>query len=249
MKRVQAIIATVSLALLTHLCLAGEDKSPPSSAPGSGSTLPAERLPADDSPASPSDPVIETPAELVIPAGRPEWVAAAPKLDGDVQQFSVSSEPWHSKPEARRKLDEALVAQTSEFIVDTLGSQLATSFPALHYDAKTIRARLVTANYDETIVSPSVGPMHVLHARLEFGPDFRAEIERKWSEIRATSRLVQTGLFAGAGLLILGAVFGFFRFDTATRGYYTGRLQLLTSAAILAVMGAGAVLARYVHWL
>ena len=57
------------------------------------------------------------------------------------------------------------------------------------------------------------------------------------------------GLFAGAALLLLASVFGYFRLDNATRGYYTGRLQFMTAAAILAVVGAGAVLAQWIHWL
>ena len=44
--------------------------------------------------------------------------------------------------------------------------------------------------------------------------------------IRANSRLTQLGLFAGAGLLFLGSVFGYFRLDNATRGYYTGSLAV-----------------------
>jgi hypothetical protein len=44
-------------------------------------------------------------------------------------------------------------------------------------------------------------------------------------------------------------MFGYFRVDNATRGYYTGRLQFLSAAAILAIVGAGVVLARWIHWL
>jgi hypothetical protein len=39
------------------------------------------------------------------------------------------------------------------------------------------------------------------------------------------------------------------RLDNATRGYYTGRLQFMTAATILGVIGAGAVLAQWIHWL
>jgi len=67
--------------------------------------------------------------------------------------------------------------------------------------------------------------------------------------VRATSRLAQTGLLSGGVLLLLGSIFGYFRLDNATRGYYTGRLQFMTAAAILAVVGAGAVLAQWIHWL
>jgi hypothetical protein len=47
----------------------------------------------------------------------------------------------------------------------------------------------------------------------------------------------------------LGSVFGYFRLDNATRGYYTGRLQFMAAAAILAIVGAGALLGRWITWL
>jgi hypothetical protein len=91
--------------------------------------------------------------------------------------------------------------------------------------------------------------MHQVHALLEFGPDFRQEIERRWAGVTATSRLTQVGLFAGAALLLVGSVFSYFRLDNATRGYYTGRLQFMAAAAILTIVGAGALLARWITWL
>jgi hypothetical protein len=61
--------------------------------------------------------------------------------------------------------------------------------------------------------------------------------------------LTQLGLFAGAGLLLIGSIFSYFRLDNATRGYYTGRLQFMTAASILAVIGGGIFAARWIHWL
>ena len=75
------------------------------------------------------------------------------------------------------------------------------------------------------------------------------ELNGKWEKIRATSRLSQVGLFGGAGLLLLASVFGYFRMDNATRGYYTGRLQFMTAAAILGIVGVGAILSQWIHWL
>jgi hypothetical protein len=95
----------------------------------------------------------------------------------------------------------------------------------------------------------SVGPMHEYFALLEFTPEFRNELNRKWEKIRATSRLSQVGLFGGAGLLLLASIFGYFRMDNATRGYYTGRLQFMTAAAILGIVGVGAILSQWIHWL
>jgi hypothetical protein len=226
-----------------------EDLPPASSALGSGapSSAPSPPPPAP-SLSSSTDPVIETPTTLVIPPGRPEWVEAAPSETDGIARFAISSEPWHKKADARRKLDEALVAQANEYITEQLGSPLATQF--IHYDARTIKQRWVKPeNIYEEQITVSIGPMYQVHALLEFDPNFRDDLDAKWTHFRATSRLTQVGLFASAGLLLLASVFGYFRLDNATRGYYTGRLQFLTAAAILAVVGTGVVLARWITWL
>src|SRR5205085_5286398 len=129
-----------------------------------------------------------------------------------------------------------------------LGREVAPQL--LRYDARTIRKRfLKDENKYHDVARYSVGWMHENFALLEFGPEFRNELDRRWTQVRATSRLAQTGLVSGAGLLLLGSIFGYFRLDNATRGYYTGRLQFMTAAAILAIVGAGAVLAQWIHWL
>jgi hypothetical protein len=231
----------------------------PSSTEGSGAPTPDPRPPTPDSPApapSPSppssDPVLETPPtdEVVIPPGRPSWVEQDPEMiSNGVHSLPVSSGPYKRHIDAIRGLDAALMAETSRYIADHVGSELAPTF--LHYDAATIRRDLVKPGniYEEKIVSPTTGDMHQIHALVEIDQDFRANLDQQWQQVRATSRLTQLGLFAGAGLLLIGSIFSYFRLDTATRGYYTGRLQFLTAAAILAVIGGGVFAARWIHWL
>jgi hypothetical protein len=91
--------------------------------------------------------------------------------------------------------------------------------------------------------------MNQVHAQLAFDDQFREEIEARWSEIRSRSRLLQTGMGASIVLLMLGSLYGYFRLDTATRGYYTRRLQFGTAAAILALVAASVLLARLVPWM
>ena len=47
----------------------------------------------------------------------------------------------------------------------------------------------------------------------------------------------------------LGLVFGYLKLDTATRGYYTGRLQIGALAAVLSLAAAGVLLARWIPWM
>jgi hypothetical protein len=229
---------------------ASEDASAAPVAPPAAAPAPLEVAPA--APAASEEIKIETRPDgtVIIPAGRPQWVIdGKPKLVGNIRTIPVSSEPRALPRLAKQALDEALVKATNQYIADHLGSQLA---PALvsNYDAAAIKRDFVKPqNFYDEVITVSIGDMHQSHALLEFPPEFNARIEHSWAEVRAASRLTQMGLFVGAGLLLLGAVFGYFRLDNATRGYYTGRLQFMTAAAILAIVGAGIFVARWIHWM
>ncbi len=187
------------------------------------------------------------PDSVVIPAGRPEWVGRNVTV-GSEHSLAVCSGPYSSEAEAERALSDVLKTKTDEYIAEQLGSTLAPQL--VGYDVQKIKRDLVRQEnvYHEQI-GVSIGPMHQVHALLEFGPDFRQEVTQQWTNWTAYYRLLQTGLIAGGALLFLGTVFSYFRLDTATRGYYTGRLQFMTAAAILAIVGSGAVLARWIYWL
>ncbi|HEX5105228.1 MAG TPA: hypothetical protein VFV87_15520 [Pirellulaceae bacterium] len=224
----------------------------PSSTEGSGASesapSPEPRAPNPSSP----DPVLEVPPtdEVIIPPGRPSWVEQDPQTDSSgTHTIPVSSGPFKRHIDALRGLDAELVDETDRYIADYLGSELAPAI--LSYDAATIRRELVKPEdiYEEKIISPTAGEMHQIHARIDIDPSFRDRLQQQWQKVRATSRLTQMGLFAGAGLLLIGSIFSYFRLDNATRGYYTGRLQFLTAAAILAVIGGSVFAARWIHWL
>ena len=190
----------------------------------------------------------EPATKVLIPPGRPEWVESLPVRVGDVHTTAVSSGPYTRPQDAARALDNELVEKTREYIVEHVGSPMAANF--IRYGAKQIKTDLVkpTHVYREEIVV-SIGPMHQVHALLEFGPEFRAAVDRHWAAEIAKSRLLQTGLLAAAVLGLLATVFGYFRLDNATRGYYTGRLQAMAAVAILALVFGGVYFARLMPWL
>jgi hypothetical protein len=196
-----------------------------------------------------ADPVIEATVETVeIPPGRPEWIDTEPSTRGKIHTIPVASGPFATDQQAKRALDEALVKATNEYIADYLASEMAPKL--IGYDARTITDRFVKRdNMYHDVAKYSVGWMHEHFALLEFSPDFRNELDRRWTQVRATSRLAQTGIFSGAAILLISSIFGYFRLDNATRGYYTGRLQFMTAAAILATLVASGVLAQWIHWL
>jgi len=219
-------------------------------APAAAASLPGAGEAEKAATTTPADPTLHTPLEdtVKIPEGRPEWIDAEPDFSSAIHTIPVASGPYVHEGESRRALDRALVKATKEYIAEQLGSELAAQL--IQYDAKTIKRKVVKAdNLYHDVATYSVGPMNEYFALLEFGPEFRNELDRRWSHVRATSRLSQVGLFGGAGLLFLTSIFGYFRMDNATRGYYTGRLQFMTAAAILAIVGVGAILAQWIHWL
>lgn len=191
----------------------------------------------------------ELSTDVVIPAGRPAWVEAKPSRNGAFHTTAVCSGPFKKDSDARQALNAELEKQTADYIAELLGSKLAPKF--IHRDASEIMAELVGSGhtYHETIESPTVGSMEQYHALIQFTPDFQERVRHEWREVKGKWRLAQFALFAGGAILLLGTVFGYFRLDNATRGYYTGRLQFLSAAAILAIVGAGVMAARWIAWL
>lgn len=256
-----SLIALVMSGLLPGLALTAaaqeeattkSEAAAPSSTEGSGAPeLPSSPEPPAPSPSS-ADPVLETPPtdEVIIPPGRPSWVEQDPQTDSSgTHTIPVTSGPHKRHIDAVRELEQQLVDETDRYIADYLGSRLAPAL--LSYDAATIRRDLVKPEniYEEKIISPTTGEMHQIHALIQIDQSFRDRLQQAWQGVRANSRLTQMGLFAGVGLFLIASVFSYFRLDNATRGYYTGRLQFLTAAAILAVIGGSVFAARWIHWL
>lgn len=255
LKRVRAVMlgvggsGCIGLGSTTMAMLAGGMLQLPASTALAEQATP---VPAEaKTPAAEADPVIDTPRDTVeIPPGRPKWVGSEPKLTGNVHTVSVASGPYATDAQARRALDEALVKAVNEYVAERLESELAPQL--IRVDLRKIKKDLIKQEntyHDVARYSDPVGWMHENFALLEFDKRFRDEMDRRWEKVRASSRLAQTGLVSGAVLLLLGSVFGYFRMDNATRGYYTGRLQFMTAAAILAVVVAGAVVGNWIHWL
>lgn len=210
-----------------------------------GGAAPEEKTPAALAAEAPLELGEDAPQ---IPAGRPEWIGKPPSVAGEVHTIPVASGPYASEGEARRALDKELVAAVGEYLVDEFGSPLASQY--VRYDARTIKRRYVKAdNVYHDVATYSVGPMHEYFALVEFDAAARREMALRWARAKGQSRLMQAGLGAAVVLLLLASVAGYFRFDHATRGYYSRRLQLLTAVAILAVVGVGAALAHWIPWL
>lgn len=182
-------------------------------------------------------------------AARPDWVDRPPRDEGSVHQIAVCSGPYLRSHDAHKELQQQLQRVTDEYINEFLGQDSASHW--ISWDATRIGRELVAArnHFEEKVISPSFGVMYQSHALLEFGPDFHRQVEESWRQIQARAQLVKMGLGAAAVLGTLVLLFGFFQADTATRGFYSGRLKFATAVAILGLIACGVYLARSIPWL
>lgn len=182
-------------------------------------------------------------------AARPDWIDQPPRDAGSVHQIAVCSGPFLRSHDAHKELQQQLKRVTDEYINEFLGQDSASHW--VSWDTSRIGRELVAArnHFEEKVISPSFGVMYQSHALLEFGPDFHRQVEESWRQIQARAQLVKMALGAAAVLGTLMLLFGFFQADTATRGFYSGRLKFATAVAILGLIACGVYLARSIPWL
>ena len=77
-----------------------------------------------------------------------------------------------------------------------------------------------------------------------FKQDLRGEQEPVAHDLDPLAVARTVGILAG-----LATVFFYLRLDTATRGYYSGRLQFATGVIILGLVSLGILVARWIPWL
>lgn len=172
---------------------------------------------------------------------RPTWVDAPPKRVGGIYRTKVTVGPFATREECDRALNAELLKATNNYIDSFLGEGAChwVHLPPGYLSS----SRIYRDQWQEEILA-SFGPMIQVHTLLEFDENTRHDLQQRWRAGRAEGRLGLAGLGAGLVLALLGTIFGYLKIDTATRGYYTRRLQFLAAAAILTTLAAGLFLAR-----
>ena len=177
----------------------------------------------------------------------PAWLEAERWTDNEADFVAVQSKLHFTRKECSRALAEQVKEATDEYINRLLNSSRAAMLIGYSID-EIERHNLIEEQFDEQVMVTS-GPMRQSHALLRFSDSIRNDIEERWRKLTATTRLMQTGLGAGAVFMFLGALFGYFKLDTATRGYYTGRLQFATAGTILALVAASFLASKWITWM
>ena len=206
-------------------------------------------VPTTDPPAEPL--AISDGQSIIDAAARPAWVEMLPQRDGPVHATAVCSGP-HQARDLEAALNDELKRQTDAYVQEYLGSSEATRYATLDFDIQQIRRDLLSPGklYREPVQLPELteryGELYQQHALLEFDAAFRSELDREWNTIVKTSHLKLTGVGCLGVLMFLGVLVAYFRLDTATRGFYTVRLQFVAAVAILTIAVAAWLLASLV---
>lgn len=198
----------------------------------------------DEDPKQTGDTKLPAEADVSTPpaAPRPKWVDEPTGLVNGVYYKNVSSGPYATVAGCDEALPAELNIAVDQFIDSYLGSGASH---LVHLPLGYVQDELVKARYEETS-DFSIGPMKNVHVQLVFDGKAREVIKRRYQNALADVRMKEVAIGAGSVLLLLGAMFSYLKLDTATRGYYTGRLRVATA---LAILGGGAAVFSLVRHL
>jgi hypothetical protein len=184
----------------------------------------------------------ESLAELVT-TDQPEWMTISAEESLIRHQQVVASKLYFTSQETETDLDDAMADAVSRYVNNYLGESNASLL--IRHDADFIRNNLMREQFDEVWnVTQFDRKMYRRHVLLDFNDNFRSRLDHEWRDVVQTSKVLTTGLGAFGLLGLMGVVFAYLRLDTATKGYYSGRLQFLAAAAILALSAAGVLFAN-----
>lgn len=178
--------------------------------------------------------------------GVKDWVSQPPGIVGKSAYCkAVKVGPYASYEEAEYALLVEIHRETVRYMVEYLRLNGAGR---LEIPNQYIRGQIVVDEWVETVDTSvadlakehddllDAGEMVTLHALMAFTPPVQRELSDYWRSEIVNSRLVWTGGLAGFVVLLLSTVFSYLKIDTATKGYYSGRLKLLATGIL--VLGA-----------
>jgi len=173
----------------------------------------------------------------------PDWVKAAPVPQDGTYFVTGSDGPYTTREECQTKLVELVGRLAQQYLDAYLGEREKGSVTLT--GAEIGKLDLLKESYFAP-VEVSLGTMYQVHALLAFDHDDRRYIERKLNLSKIHQRLAIVGGMSTSVLLLIGGVFGYLKLDTATRGYYSGRLVVALALGLAALLGAAILLMRLI---
>ncbi len=169
----------------------------------------------------------------------PEWISQGTHTeDGALFLVAQTSHPFNTPLEADQAIDaavrEVLTRQCAEELAGTSLIDVGVSDATVNSSLLVPGTRIVrlhrenftgelAARYGEKETAFYRG-----YAQIRLDPEFRDELRHRVRQKKTRDRLLFTGLLAIGLMGLLGLIFGYLRVDHATRGFYTGRIQMIS---------------------
>jgi hypothetical protein len=174
------------------------------------------------------------------PPKTPAWVLEAPHQVGEVYRQVISSDRFSSLAECRHQLEGKLLAAVADRVRQNVTNHRWAGDPIspaqLGVTLDYVLRELCTAEFPETVESPSLGELQVDHMLVEFTPAQDELLRERWLQYERRSRFTHVATIAGSLLAMLASVYGLIQFDTYTRGYYTRQLLI---GGVVVIIGVG----------
>lgn len=169
---------------------------------------------------------------------RPAWMDAETGKIGNLYRTRITVGPYLSRAECENDLPETLQKAVRTYAARLLGEEKAAH---VSLSASYIDDHIVRSEWEERRQT-TIDELVYLHQLLEFDGDAKGRIEASYRQAVVYDRLAYIAGGGGALLGLLTVLFAYLKLDTLTRGYYTGRLRLTATAAILALAAIAGLL-------
>ena len=176
----------------------------------------------------------------------PDWFDTSSNFtDANRMLFVKTKDSSSTITDAKEELAEAC----RDAIDKSLRSWLEIAQPQiLQFDDSYILENLVYENRIEFRQDPEckreaeeIGgdvDFFVGYTQLRLDDEFRSVVGKQLAELQTRRRLVKGGLVGGFVLTLLTVMFGYLKMETATRGFYSRRLQTASIAIAIALLTA-----------
>lgn len=172
----------------------------------------------------------------------PAWLQLKEEIDPQRgYRRTVTSGPCISQPQSMEKLDVALHKAVNEYLVKRFG---ATAPARLNLSSEFIMEGLVRDLYHRQRDDLSVGDTIETVALVEFPPRTMSMLQDELNQQTVDRRMRQAGTWAAFLFIVMGTCLAYLKYDTATKGYYSGRLKVASAVTILAALAASTAFAR-----